>query len=273
VVAEASSLSAEDHPQQGSGYTLTPVSGPTTQSIRLRWRPEQRFHEQQTAILRSFEQVGPLELFSVGVDTVDAKLSQTCWISMAGSGITVSVLGETDDTSTAWGAIAGAVAVISPLHYTHARASYQHVLELPFDDFAEAVDRGHARLYRDLSTQEVTLGDWALLSDVTAAGPPSSRGQIEFGIVRNDEVPFRLNRLGGRGPGMQHLAQRPWDESSFKKVSLFADSDLRCDAEPGREVEFLEDASAFWTASRSQMTRLVTELRRKMIDKQDGATS
>jgi hypothetical protein len=245
-----------------------------TQSIRLRWRPEQRFHEQRTAILRSWEaEAGSLELFSVGIETVDARLSETCWISMADSGITLNVLGEVDDTSNAWGAIEAAVATIAPLQYTHARASYQHVVGLPFASLEEAVVSGHDRLFRDLSTAEVTLGDWALLCEVAVAGPPASLGMIEFGTVRNTEVPIRLSRTAGRGPGMQHLAQRPWDESSFKDVSLFADSDLRCNAAAGREVEFLEDASAFWTASRSQMTRLVAELRSKITDQQDGATS
>ena len=234
--------------------------------------PELRFFEQRISILRKLEKAGLLQAFRVGEESVDAQLSDWRWLSVAQSGITLNVLTEAESTIDELETIKAIVKEIEPSHYSHARASYQHVFELPFNEFDKAMTRGHDRLYRELSTDEVALGDWALLTDIAAAGPPPSRGQIEFGIVRDGEVPFRLNRLGGRGPGMQHLGQREWEPDAFKKVSLFAESDLRCDAESGREAEFLGDALAFWNASRTQMTRLITELRRKMIDNQDGGT-
>jgi hypothetical protein len=251
-----------------------PVAGPTTQSFRLRWLPEpERFNDQRTPILRTWEDLagGPLELFSVGAQSVDGRLSEFCWVSAADSGITLNLLEDADETPAAADrAIRTAVAALAPLRFSHVRTSYQHVVGLPFQDVEQAIDSGQEKLFRDLSTDDVRMGDWALLADFAIPGPPESAGQVEFGIVRADEVPFRLNRLGGRGPGMQHFAQLEWDPAAFKEVSLFADSNVRTDAPDGRETEFLDEALGFWSSSRSQMTRLVEDLRLKMIDNQDG---
>ncbi len=176
----------------------------------------------------------------------------------------MNVLTELNDASDLWPVVEMVCGALAPLEFSHARASYQHVLELPFS-FQEAVARGHAHLYRELSTAEVVLGDWALLSDVHSLGPPASNGMIEFGIVKADEVPQRLRRLVGRGPGMMHIGQRDWEAETFKDVSLYADSDLTCPAQPGRKEAFLEDAAQFWTTSRGQMTRLVEGLGSKLV--------
>ena len=234
-----------------------------TQSIRLRWRPELRFYERRIAILKRFEEHG-LEAFSVEEDAVSIRLPNWRWLSVTSSGLTVSMLAEDDDPDDAWADIEVVYEQLQPLQFSHARVSYQHVVELPLT-FEEAIARGHDRLYRGLSTSEVTLTDWALLSDIVTVGPPAARGQVEFGIVRKHEVPARLSRLTGRSPGMLHLGQREWDLTAFKDVSLFADSDLTSPAEAGREAAFLGDASSFWNTSREQMTRLVAELRDKLV--------
>jgi len=200
----------------------------------------------------------------MGDESIDAQLSGSRWLSVGPSGLTMNVLAELKDASDLWPVVAKVCDALTPLEFSHARVSYQHVLELPFA-FDEAVARGHAHLYRDLSTPEIILGDWALLSDIHAPGPPVSSGMTEFGIVKREEVPHRLVRLIGRGPGMMHIGERVWDPETFKDVSLYADSDLTCPAQPGREEAFLDDAAQFWTTSRGQMTRLVEGLGTKLV--------
>lgn len=253
----------------GSLHSPT-VTEPTTQSIRLRWHPELRFYEQRTMILRKLKDDRLLQAFRVGEETIDAQLPGWRWLSMWQSGITLNVLTDDVDVDASWDVLCSMVEQIEPLQYTHARASYQHLAELPIR-FSEAVTRSYERLYQgSLGTDEVTVGDWALLADLQAAGPPRSEGKIELGIVQPQEVPLRLRQMGGRATGMQHLGQRDWQPSEFKPVSLFADSDLTRHVQKGRERTFLDEAGTFWDTSRRQMGRLVDELRSKLVDNVDG---
>ena len=242
----------------------SPVQGPVTQSFRLRWRPELRFYDCRISLLHELQDSGLLEGFRVSEDSVDAQLPERRWLSIGPSGLTANVLATLDDASDFWARIETVCGVLAPLQFSHARVSYQHVLDLPFS-FERAVALGHERLYKGLSTPEVTLDDWALLTNLKVAGPPPSEGLVEFGIVRSGEVPQRLGRLVGRGPGMLHLGQREWQASEFKDVSVYADSDLTCRAQTGQEEAFLEEAAQFWAASRAQMNRLVEGLRRKLV--------
>jgi hypothetical protein len=245
------------------------VQGPITQSFRLRWRPELRFYDCRISLLHELQDSGLLEGFRVSEDSVDAQLPDRRWLSIGPSGLTVNALAKLDDGSDLWPRIETVCGKLAPLQFSHARVSYQHLVDLPFS-FERAVALGQERLYQGLSTPEVTLDDWALLTNLQVAGPPQSEGLVEFGIVRSVEVPQRLGRLVGRGPGMLHLGQRDWQASEFKDVSLYADSDLTCRAQTGQEEAFLEDAAKFWTASRAQMTRLVDGLRRKLLGERDG---
>jgi hypothetical protein len=239
------------------------VALPTTQSIRLRWRPELRFYEQRIKILRDLEEQDLLQAFRVTEETVDAELPNWCWLSIAQSGLTLDWLTETDDTSTAWTLVQDIVGKIKPRQFSHARTSYQHVIGLPLS-FDEALARSREQLYSAWGTEEVTLTDWALLADLEAAGPPPSKGQVEFGITRSDELPARLNRVSRRGPGMMQTSHREWKPEEFKDVSLYADSDFNCPATEGDLDAFLERAEAFWDSSRSQIGRFLAELGTKL---------
>ena len=255
----------ETRPAEGVASIDSPaVSGPVTQSFRLRWRPVVRYYEYRIPILRQLEEDGRLEAFRVSEDSAEAALPNWRWLSIIPSGLTLNILGEGDDTSEVWANVRAVCEVMAPLHFSHARVSYQHVAPLPMP-FEEAVSRGHARLYRDLRTTEVALDDWALLSNLSLAGPPAAIGQIEFGIVQPHELQGRLMRQVGRGPGMLHLGQRDWPLEGFKDVSLYADSDLTSHADPERPEAFLEDAARFWEASRTEMSRLVEGFRRKLV--------
>jgi hypothetical protein len=241
------------------------VSPPMTQSIRLRWRPELRFYEQRTAILRELEDLGVLQAFRFSEGSVDARLPEWRWLAVTESGLTLNVLTDSDDESEAWRLVELVVSKIAPLRYSHARASYQHVVELPLS-FERAIERSYEELFRPLNTSEVAVTDWAVLADLRTSGPHPAVGKVEYGIVRQGEVPHRLQKQGGRDPGMEHLGSREWDRAEFKDVSLFADSDLQCDAADDREELFLDDARMFWDSSREQMGRLVDEWRSKLVE-------
>lgn len=262
-------VSGQRGPASACADRLRPVTGPITQSIRLRWRPELRFYEQRIRILRDLETAGLLQGFRVSEETVDAQLPGWRWLTVWQSGLTLDVLSDTVDTQASWQTIQDAIELIAPLQYSHARVSYQHVAPLSAT-FEEAVSLSYEHLYRNLSTDEVAVGDWALLADIATPASPAATGKVELGIVRRDELPLRLNRLGGRSPGMQHIGQRDWQPGEFKAISLFADSDLVCQAPAGQEEAFLEEACAFWDASRSRMSKLVEDWSSKLAAKDDG---
>jgi hypothetical protein len=248
------------------------VQSPTTQTIRLRWLPVLRFYEERITILRGLEERGLLKAFRVSEETVEAELPGWRWLSVAQSGITLDVLTETPDALDGWSFVDEVVKLIGPLHFTRARVSYQHVLALPFP-FEEAVGLAKQRLYRGLGTPEVEVGDWALLADLNASGPPASVGQSEIGVIHRREVDMRLKRSGGRGPGMQHLFNRAWDSDAFKEASLFADSDLVLNADEDSSDTFLDHALTFWGASCTQTTRLVEDFRSKLVGESDGGSN
>lgn len=245
---------------------------PITQSIRLRWRPELRFYEQRIPILRQLEDQGILEAFRVGDDYIDARLlGAPHELSVRQDGITLDLLSPTDKIEEAWSVVRLAVEAIEPTRFIRARASYQHIVELPLE-FDEAIARGHVRLYRSLGTQEVRFGDWAFLGDIEAAGPPVSKGSMEFGIVRRHEVPSRLERQAGRGPGLSRSRSTSWTSETFKDVSLFADTNLIFAVDGDQKEAFMDEAYAFWEASRTQVCRLVMDIHSRLVgnDKDKG---
>jgi hypothetical protein len=241
------------------------VTAPVTQSIRLRWRPELCFYDERIPILRAFEDKGVLQAFRVSEETVDAQLPDWTWLSVAQSGLTLDVLTDKVDVEASWLTIETVIEKLGTLHFSHARVSYQHVVELGVS-FEDALTVARNRLYPDVGTDAVVISDWALLADLELAGPPPAEGQIEFGIARAWEIPFRLRRAAGRGPGMAHIGEREWVADEFKEPALFADSDLKCKATVGREESFLDDARQFWASSRGEMSRLVAGFRSKFVD-------
>jgi hypothetical protein len=242
---------------------LVQVSPPMTQSIRLRWRPELRFYEQRTAILRELEDLGVLSAFRFSEGSVDARLPDWRWLSVTESGLTLNILTESGDEEASWGLVETVISKIAPLRYSQVRVSYQHVVELPLS-MEQAIARSYEGLFRPLDTPEVAVTDWAVLADLRISGVQPAKGKVEFGIVSQKEVSLRLKKLGGRDPGMEHLGSRDWEASEFKEVSLFADSDLQCIAPDEGEQLSLEDARAFWGASREQMGRLADEWHGKL---------
>jgi hypothetical protein len=235
---------------------LSHVRGPVTETFRLRFRPALRYFDVRTAILRRFDEEGRLQGFTVSDEDVHAALAGFQWLSITPSGLTLDILEAVKDPGEVWSFVERICTELDLRAFSHARVSYQHLAGLPYK-FEEAVARGQRRLVANLSTAEVTFDDWALLSDISLAGPPASKGTMEFGTVQRHEIQPRLSRMVGRGPGMLHIGQREWPLDGFKDVSLYADTDLTFIASPGREQVFLEDAAEFWSRSRAQITRLI----------------
>jgi hypothetical protein len=244
------------------------VAVPITQSIRLRWRPLLQFYERRIAILRSLEDRGLLVAFGVGDRSIDAELPDWRRLSVTESGLTLEMLAATDDPDAIWGIIGLVVEGIAPTVYARVRISYQHLVDLPMT-FEEAVESSYRSLYGPLGTKEVAVDDWAFLATISVQGPPQSTGTVEFGIVRDHEIPNRLNRVFGRQPGMERLGRRQWTADEFKPVCLFADSDLVCDAVEGREESFLQDARLCWSSSHEHMDSLVRAWSDKLIESKE----
>lgn len=223
-----------------------------------------RFYEERISLLRYLEGDELLQAFRVGEETVDAQLPDWRWLSIAQSGLTLNALTSEVDTEETWSIIEAIVGRLGSLQFTRARVSYQYAQPLPMS-FDAALEAARNRLYPDIGSADVVVQDWALLADLALAGPSPATGQIELGIAHAWEIPMRLKRTGGRGPGMAHVGEREWVPAEFKEPLVFADSDFVCRATMGQEESFLAQAKQFWIASQIEMSRLVDGFREKLV--------
>ena len=149
---------------------------PTTQIIRLSWRPELRFYERRIAVLRELDDRGLLRAFRVGNNHVETQLTAgSNQLRFSQGGLNLLLVGEVDSHAAAWDAMQLVVDQIQPKRYGEAQGEFQFVLPLDLD-FEQAIERGYSRLFTGLSGG--SWWDWALLADLRLPGPPPAGGQV-----------------------------------------------------------------------------------------------
>jgi hypothetical protein len=232
-----------------------------TQSLSIRWRPELRFYEQRVAILRSLEERGELRAFRVQENFVDARLFESrVRLSVRQDGLDLYLDRPDADVARAWEAVEIGLSIVKPDRPRFVRASFQHLAPLDMR-FEDAVRRAYGGVLGRLGTESIEFGDWALLVDLSMKN--GSSGQIEFGIVRGDEVPDRLARIAGRiGPRQQPVSRLP-EPSDFADVSLF--TDLRVEGNLAPREEFGTEAQSFWQTARTEADTLVAALETALV--------
>jgi hypothetical protein len=262
-------------PNAGPGYERVvqvesaSVTEPWTQSIELHWGPELRFYEERVALLRALEDRGSLHAFRVGESFVDARLfDDQCMLSVQQDRMELQMLAPSVDEEKAWDTVALVLACIQPSHPHLVVASFQHLVPLPLD-FDEAVSRGQERILQPYTPPgDITLGDWAVLSDIHVDGDPERFGTVEFGIVRAHEVPRRLSRFAGRVGGRRRVGPEHWDATHFEDVSLFADSWWR--REVSEPTNLRASARAYSSDCRRRSSILVEDLHTRLSMDEDG---
>ncbi len=231
------------------------------QSIRLTWRPELRFYEKRVSILQSFEQRGDLRAFRVQENFVDARLFDSRdRLSVRQDGLDLHLDRPDADVDRAWEAVETSISTVGPSQPRTIMVSFQHLTTLDMS-FAEAVRRAYGGIFGRLGTESIRLDDWALLVDVWMH--EESFGQMEFGVVRADEVPGRLSRSSGRIGTRQPEARDLPKPDELEPVSLFSDFWVSRNLAPGDE--FGSEAHRFWHTARIEAGKLVTTLERMLV--------
>ncbi|MEJ7657456.1 MAG: hypothetical protein WKF33_10555 [Thermoleophilaceae bacterium] len=233
-----------------------------TQSLSLRWRPELRFYEKRIEILKSFEEHGYLRAFRVQENFIDARFfGSRDSVSVQQNGLDVFLGHPGSDVDRALAAVEISLSAVIPTQPRRFLASFQHLTPLTMQ-FEDAVSRAYGGVLGRLGTEGIEVDDWALLADISSKeGLP---GQIEFGIVRAEEVPLRLSRSAGR---VQHEAAAPedWPEpAEFADVSLFSDLAIRR-TDVGSIETLRDEVQSFWQTARSEADRLVSTLEKALV--------
>jgi hypothetical protein len=234
---------------------------PWTQRIILRWVTELRFYERRIEVLRAVKDEGLLHAFAVTEGDVRGRLAgDDCEMILAPSLLDITLHTPGVDLARIWRAVEIVMAAVKPERPVGFQAFFQYLAPLDLD-FDSAIARGRQRLFRlPLPTGDVDFTDWAITADLSVAGTPDVTAQTEFGIVRREEIPGRLQRLVGRMSRIAGAA-RPGanlDMSAFADVSLFADSMWNTSYKG--EESFCDAALQFLKASRTRADGVVEGL-------------
>jgi hypothetical protein len=231
-----------------------------TQSLSLRWRPELRFYEKRVEILRTLEEEGFLRAFRVHESAIDARLFDSRdALSVRQDGLVLHLRRSDSDLDRALRAVEISLSTLSPSQPRQRSASFQFLTPVDME-FEAAVRQAYGGALGSLRTGSIDVSDWAFLVDLTDDG---TTGQIEFGIVRAEEVPLRLSLTVGR-------IDREFDRESqpppyaggpeeFAPVSLFADLWLAREG-GGDAVTLREEVPGFWQTARDEAGNLVSTL-------------
>jgi hypothetical protein len=223
----------------------------------LQWEPELRFYEHRIAILRALQDRDELHAFYVSDEAVRGRLTNDDReLVVARDRLDISFRSPEAEAENGWDAVRLALSLIRPARPIGCQVYLQHVIPLNLD-FDAAVDAGYRRLFSVPPVEGVQFGDWAFLSDLVSADGTESHAGIEFGIVRREEVPDRLERRVGRagrvGGGGGYAPNV--DLATFADVSLFADS--WWSSIYATKTPFVESALQFWYTSRERADGVV----------------
>ena len=231
---------------------------PWTQTLSLNWRPALRFYEERVGILRTLDDDGVLAAFRVDADRIDARFGDGHSLKVEQSGMTLQLFGLDADLDPLWDYVMLVCNRVQPARIRGVEGEFQHIVGLDLS-FEQAVARGHERLYSLPPSDAISYGDWALLMDMTCSDGRS--GQVEFGIIRNNEAPRRLTRASSR-MGTLDRGPQQWSGVEFPEVGLFSDSRWSPSA-PLESGEF-DQLRAFWDAASSSAGELVDALYEKI---------
>jgi hypothetical protein len=243
---------------------------PWTQGIQIGWRPELRFYEVRIAILRMLEDLEILKAFRVGDNFIDAQLFDgTILMSVRQNGLNLTLAQPEADIGLGWDALTAALAQVRPAHPRNIASVFQHVCELPMS-LDDAIRAGARAVPGPRLSGAVS--DWAFLMDLRVAGKLNLRGQLEFGIVRAEELAPRLSRQVGRMSSSPMLDEDLWTKVQFPPVALFADTRLVTE-EVSSTDELATSAKAAIAESETEASALVDELLSGLDMKEDDAVS
>jgi len=239
-------------------------TAPWTRGIVVNYRPELRFYEMKTALLRAFDDAQILHAFQVSEERTSALLGDSHGELVVTPNfllLNVGPSGVEDEWELLLSALQDAMDTLQPTVVDLTFLS-QHLLPMLETDYDSA---RHEALRRLLGEWPNTHGltDFALLVDGAHDGHSY---QAEFGVLDAASVPDRLGRLVGRintptGPGpIWNLKKQ-----SVPPVAFFIDiswSGWPMPDEPAMDFGWISDT---WDASAHTAEGLALALYNQVI--------
>jgi hypothetical protein len=231
---------------------------PYSQTIALAWRPDLRFFETRTQLLRSLEEDGNLAAFRWTENVIGARLGRSEVLEFWSGGATLFLANSPEGLAIGQQALTRIFETITPGVVGIREALFQFVLAI--DENYDVLRRRTANAVLGGAMPGETITDWSAVADGVSEAA-NSRYNLEFGIINAEEA---LNRLSRRVGHIHHPTVAPipddvWTLDELPACALFVDSRWvpagnMARAEGGQEVVDK------WAALASEGGRIATKV-------------
>ncbi len=237
---------------------------PWTQTVRLRWRPELRFFEQRTTLMRQLEDDGILPAFIWQTDWVAIRIGEFEALEVGVTGLTARLMSPRPATTNLERAVEVALKLFKPRDVFLSDIWLQYFLPVQ-GEAQQAQARTAEALVHEFQGARAT--DWALLID-GFSDRMTCGFQVEYGVVGADEVPMRLQRVSRPLSNPLEGPDLPPDLREAPTTALFLDWHWGPEHFLRSEDEF-EDFRAVWQLTLHETERLSAEVqkRHKLTDR------
>jgi hypothetical protein len=193
---------------------------PWTREVEATWRPTLRFYDHHVDFLRSLEDSKTLLAFRMEPGAAGALLETTLELEVRPGGMRIAAASPEADIELAHEALADYLKRAAPSDLTSLAVRLQYLIPSAFKDPLEAQTESAARLLGRFIPSRPGM-DFAVLFDgVSEEG--NSTYQVEFGVVRPEEVQSRLTGIVGR-MGTGAVARFHSQDGTYAPASFFLD--------------------------------------------------
>lgn len=225
------------------------------QAVALEWRPELRFFETRSEILRELEREDSLEQFGWGVDRVNVKVADYLALSLGVNGAFAWILSPKEEAGRLHRAVDVALGMLEPRDVVFAHARFRHLAEIKTP--ASQAQQQTSSVVLGHSWTDARPTDFALLLD-GASSRVESRFQVEFGVVSAEEIRFRFSHAASRLGPLEPPFEPDLDD--VPESAVFLDWIWPGRVEVGREA-----VASRWTELLDEANRLSTDIWRYLV--------
>ncbi len=168
-----------------------------TQAVRVQWRPELRFFEERTQLLRELADLDLLRAFQWRDQTIGARLGHYEVIEVGSTGALISLTSPKASPDRLHQALKVTLRRVDAKDVTAGYTTLQYLLPLTTD--GRTVQRASAEVFVPEVAPEGRGMDWAMLLDGSSVALGTAF-QVEYGVLRNDEMAYRLSGRAARQP-------------------------------------------------------------------------
>lgn len=231
---------------------VSPVT-PWIQVVRFEWRPELEFFEKRRPLLQELEGSGLLRQFSWGADQVIVRVDEHAAVRVAANGATAWLTSPKVGLDRCRAVLTAVWAALKPQNVIVAPSRLRYLAPIA-NDPREAQRQSAGRVV-GRRWVEAHPTDWALLVDGLSERVHSTF-QVEFGVVRPEEVAVRYSSPGSRVGPLEMVV--PPDLKDLPKSAVFLDWDWQ--GHFAVEGNSMEGVFARWDALLAESERLSIEM-------------